>query len=236
MRIFHLQFRRGLLWLLFFFSAGTPALAQADGTPDSWSIDATVAVVSDYRFRGYSLSNHKPAVQPELWIAHESGLYAGFWGSNVADLGGDGIELDPSIGFATSYSSLEFDISATYYFYPGASEFNYVELSSKISAEAGPATMGIELGYAPAQDNVGGVDNRYASAFASVAIGSTQVSLDGTFGVEDGAFGDSKIDWSFGISADLAGFNLGLHYIDAARHGGSPLAEPTIVAAIAYTF
>jgi len=236
MRIFRKQLQRRLVWLLVCFSAGTPTSAQAEETLDNWSIDATVSAVTDYRFRGYSLSNHKPAVQPELWIAHKSGLYAGVWGSNVADLGGDGIELDPSIGYASSSGSLEFDISATYYFYPGASEFNYIELASKISTAAGPARVGIELGYAPAQDNIGGVDNRYASAFASVPLGSTQVSLDGTFGIEDGAFGDGKIDWSLGVSTKLRGFTLSAHYVDAARHGGSPLAEPTIIAAIAYTF
>jgi len=225
-----------VLCLLISFTLGTPSTAQVGDSADSWSVDAAVSVVSDYRFRGFSLNNERPAVQSELWIAHHTGVYTGVWGSNVADLGGDGIEFDPSIGFATSVGVLEIDIWTTYYLYPGASEFNYIEIGSKISTLVGPATIGLELGYAPSQDNIGGIDNRYASAFASAPLGATGITLEGAFGVEDGAFGDNKLDWSAGASTELKGFTLSAHYMDAARHAGSALADPTIVAAVRYSF
>ena len=175
-------------------------------------------------------------VQPELWLSHESGLYAGFWGSNVADLGGDDIEIDPAIGYAGSLGPVDVDLWAMWYLYPGASEYNYVEFGSEISASLGIATLGLELGYAPAQDNIGGVDNRYAAIKASAPLGATPLSIDGSFGVEDGAFGDNKLDWSLGLSAEVAGFELGAHYIDAARHGHDPLADATLVVSAKYSF
>lgn len=213
-----------------------PALAQDEKSGDVWSVDGAVTVVSDYRFRGFSLSDKDPAIQPELWVAHESGLYAGFWGSNVADLGGDDIEVDPAIGYAGSLGPVDVDVWAMWYLYPGASAYNYVEFGTDISASLGVAKIGVELGYAPAQDNIGGRDNTYAAIKGSMPIGATPLSLDGHFGVEDGAFGDNKLDWSVGLMAEIAGFEIGAHYIDAARVAHDPLADPTVVASVKYSF
>ena len=213
-----------------------PAMAQEEEAGDVWSVDGAVTVVSDYRFRGYSLNDKDPAVQPELWITHESGLYAGFWGSNVADLGGDDIELDPAIGYAGSLGPVDMDVWAMWYLYPGASAYNYVEFGADISASLGIATLGVELGYAPAQDHIGGIDNTYAAIKASMPLGATPLSIDGHFGVEDGAFGDNKLDWSLGLSAVIGSFELGAHYIDAARIAHDPLADATVVASVKFNF
>lgn len=213
-----------------------PAMAQEEEAGDVWSVDGAVTVVSDYRFRGYSLNDKDPAVQPELWITHESGLYAGFWGSNVADLGGDDIELDPAIGYAGSLGPVDMDVWAMWYLYPGASAYNYVEFGADISASLGIATLGVELGYAPAQDHIGGIDNTYAAIKASMPLGATPLSIDGHFGVEDGAFGDNKLDWSLGLSAEIGSFELGAHYIDAARIAHDPLADATVVASVKFNF
>ena len=215
---------------------GTPAIAQEGESGDIWSVDGAVTAVSDYRFRGYSLNDKDPAIQPELWVSHESGLYAGFWGSNVADLGGDDIEIDPAIGYAGSLGPVDLGVWVMWYLYPGAGAYNYAEFGADISASLGVATLGVELGYAPAQDHIGGVDNSYAAIRASIPLGATPLSIDGHFGIEDGAFGDSKLDWSLGLSAEIAGFELGAHYIDAARVAHDPLADATVVASVKYSF
>lgn len=215
---------------------GAPAMAQEGKSGDAWSVDGAVTVVSDYRFRGISLNDKNPAIQPELWVSHKSGLYAGFWGSNVADLGGDDIEVDPAIGYAGSLGPVDVDVRAMWYLYPDASAYNYVEFGADISASLGVATVGAELSYAPAQDNIGGVDNAYAAIKASLPIGSTPLSIDGHFGIEDGAFGDGKLDWSLGLSAEIAGFEIGARYIDAARAAQNPLADATVVASVKYSF
>ncbi len=90
-----------------------PASARAEEeSGGAWSIDGTVTLASDYRFRGYSLTDKKPAVQPELWVRHDSGLYAGFWGSNVSGLGGDDIEFDPAVGYSGSLGPVDVDLWA----------------------------------------------------------------------------------------------------------------------------
>src|SRR3546814_14373617 len=62
----------------------TPALAQEEAA-GPLTLSGGIAVTSDYRFRGISLSNEKVAVQPTLTVSHESGLYAGAWGSSLLE-------------------------------------------------------------------------------------------------------------------------------------------------------
>jgi len=73
--------------------AGAAAHAELSGT---------VGVVSDYDFRGISLSAKDPALQGSIDWAADSGFYAGAWASNIDY--GDGydgnIELDLYAGFA----------------------------------------------------------------------------------------------------------------------------------------
>ena len=132
-------------------AAATPAFAQDDEEAEEAdgpiTISGGIALVSDYRFRGVSLSDKDFAIQPTITISHESGLYVGAWASNIANNPGDDIELDIYAGFAGG-ETVTYDIGATYYVYPGASALNYVELIGKTGLPAiklvrGAAAAGI---------------------------------------------------------------------------------------------
>ena len=58
-----------------------PAPAPA---PEKSPITANVTVVNDYRYRGISQSNFKPAIQGGFDYAHESGFYIGNWNSSIS--------------------------------------------------------------------------------------------------------------------------------------------------------
>ena len=58
----------------------TPCLA--DGPVN---VSGTLTLVSDYRFRGISLSDEDPALQVSLAVDHESGYYGAVWGSTLDD-------------------------------------------------------------------------------------------------------------------------------------------------------
>jgi uncharacterized protein (TIGR02001 family) len=60
------------------------AFAQATPAPEASPVTANVTVVSDYRFRGISQSNFKPAIQGGFDYAHESGFYIGNWNSSIS--------------------------------------------------------------------------------------------------------------------------------------------------------
>jgi len=197
-----------------------PAFAQeaAEEAAGPVTLTGGVAVVSDYRFRGVSLSDKEFAVQPYLTVKHESGLYVGTWASNLADNAGDDVEVDLYAGFAGG-EEVTYDIGATYYVYPGVSSFNYLELTGKLGSTVGPATVGVQLSYVPSQDNTGNNDNIYFGTNAAIAIPNSPISIVGTMGIEDGAFtaGSEKVDWSLGLTAAVSGFTLGVSYVDANR-------------------
>jgi uncharacterized protein (TIGR02001 family) len=191
------------------------AAAQASGPI---TITGGAALVSDYRFRGVSLDNKKIAFQPFLTVKHESGLYAGLWGSNITANSGDDVEVDLYAGFAGG-DAVTYDIGATYYAYPGVSNINYIEMTGKLGTTVGPATVGAQVSYAPSQNNIGNQDNLYVATNATVALPNSPISIVGSVGLEDGAFtaGRSKLDWSLGLTAALKGFTVGASYVDTNR-------------------
>ena len=221
-------------------SLSMPAIAQDESEeeinegPGAITVSGGVAVVSDYRFRGVSLTNKDFAVQPALTVSHESGLYVGAWGSNVAPNGGDDAEVDLFAGFSGG-DGVTYDVGATYYLYPGASGFNYVELAGKLGTTIGPAQLGATVAYVPSQNNTGNQDNIYIAGNLGVGIPGTPVSLSASLGLEDGAFGNYKVDWSFGATAEVEGFTLGASYVDTSRFIGG-LGKAGVVFSVAYNF
>lgn len=215
-----------------------PAFAEETAEEEEASgpitISGGVTAVSDYRFRGVSLSDKDFAVQPTLTVTHESGLYLGVWGSNIADNGGDDIEVDLYGGFGGG-EAITYDIGATYYLYPGASDSNYVEFIGKLGTTVGPAELGATVAYTPSQENIGDEDNIYLGGSVGVGIPNTPVTVLATLGLEDGAFGDKKVDWSLGASVEVKGFTVGASYVDTNRFNEG-LSKAGAVISLGYSF
>ena len=116
----------------FTFADDEPAL------PFGFSFSGSAAVTTDYRFRGLTQTQNDPAVQAGFTLAHDSGLYLGLWGSNVDfGEGSPSLELDPSIGFATTLESFAskpvLDVGMVYYNYPSADDLNWLEFYGKLT-------------------------------------------------------------------------------------------------------
>lgn len=220
--------------------ASTAAMAQDDATEEAagtWEVDGEIGLNSDYRFRGISLSDKDPEVTAEFSVSHQSGLYAGVWASNVAlEDDADDLEIDLYAGYATDIGAVSIDVGAVYYLYPDFDDFNYVELVGSVGTAVGPGTVTLGVAYAPSQENLGDQDNTYVYISGELPIGESPLSLHGTFGIEDGAFGDNKKDWLVGVGYDLgSGFSAKLDYVDTAR-AYSDLGDATVVAGIAFAF
>src|SRR5688500_10708690 len=65
--------------------AATPAFADEAAAPSELTVTGNVALVTDYRFRGISLSGGDVAVQGSINVNHSSGLYVGTWASSLED-------------------------------------------------------------------------------------------------------------------------------------------------------
>ena len=103
------------------------ALAGSAATAHAGSTSGSVAVTSDYLFRGVSQTQRKPALQAGITWTADNGAYAGAWGSSISWLSDSDpavssqVELDGYAGFAGTFgdSGVGYDVGANYYWYPG---------------------------------------------------------------------------------------------------------------------
>ena len=89
----------------------------------------SVALTSDYLFRGVSQTATEPALQAGLEYSADAGFYAGAWGSNISWLSdlstppapiSSSLELDVYAGYRRKLGEhAALDVGAIGYFYPG---------------------------------------------------------------------------------------------------------------------
>lgn len=198
-----------------------PALAQEAEEESGWTVEWEAGVVSDYRFRGYSLSDEQPAAQGGVTVSAPNGLYAYGWASTIDEYGagadGEGaqVEVDLGFGYAASLAGFDLDVSAVRYVYPGGEDVDYWEIPVSASRSIGDWTLTIGGAYVPEQGNTGG-DNHYLFAGADWTLATERpITLSLLVGREDGAFADDKTDWSLGASTEVGPVELGVSWVDA---------------------
>jgi len=185
--------------------SSAPALAQ-DEPAKAVTVSGSVGLVSDYRFRGVSQSDKGLAVQGGITVTHESGFYAGTWGSNLGGwgrFGGSNMELDLFGGYSAALGEgTTVDVGLTWYMYPsGADTTDFAEPYVKLSHQFGPAKALLGVAYAPKQKALGTVcsdaactvfdpgdkgDNLYIWGDVSGAIPNTPVTVKAHLGYSDG--------------------------------------------------
>jgi uncharacterized protein (TIGR02001 family) len=201
-------------------AAAVAAVAPA-AHAQAWTLSGNIAVVSDYRFRGYSLSDEQPALQGGLDVSHADGWYAGVWASTIDEYGldedgeGASVELDFALGRAFTAFGYDWDVGIAAYTYPNGRDVSYLEIPISASRTIGDFTGTAGLAYAPAQENLGDEDNLYLFVGANLAPESWPVAVDATIGWEDGVFGDRKLDWTLSLARSFGPVTLALRYVDA---------------------
>ncbi|MGB3844544.1 MAG: TorF family putative porin [Sphingopyxis sp.] len=201
--------------------AAAPAAAQ-EVPGGGIDLSGGVDLVSDYRYRGLSLSDRDVAVQPTITISHDSGFYVGAWGSNI-DRGaayGD-VEVDLYGGYETEIASgTRLDVGLTYYWHLGGDKAfgpsDHGEATARLSYMLGPVEASGRVAYAWDQAALGSADNLYLNLGLSAGIPNTPVTLAASIGRSDGALapGGDYLDWSIGAKANFGRVALGLKYVD----------------------
>lgn len=207
-----------------------PDRAAAQANP--WTVEGTAGVVSDYRYRGYSLSGGDPAVQGGLTLTHASGLYGDIYLSSIEEYGlgadGDGAEVEVTLtgGWTGSITGFDLDVGISAYQYPDGSDVNYVEIPAQVGRSIGSWTWTVGAAYAPEQAALGDEDNRYVWGGADFAPEAWSVSLSATVGYEDGAYAPTgKTDWLIGASAPIGPVVIGLAWVDSDIDEGAVVAS-----------
>src|SRR5690606_25519954 len=135
------------LFSVFVASLSVPVCTFAQNAAESsapvHTFSANVSLVSDYRFRGFTQTNMRPALQGGFDYSLRSGFYAGNWNSNVTDdlFPGGNIEMDFYAGYSRDIGKTNIDAGILHYRYPGST-----------SAKGGPiynTELYVGLAYGP---------------------------------------------------------------------------------------
>ena len=200
-----------LLWAASASASWAADLALAKktetATDERPEVDVSVGLMSDYIYRGISLSERRPSA-----AGFVEGRWHGFYAStNVqsVDLPTQPVaEITWAAGYRWNWSEVKFDLGANYFWYPGefladgASSTSYWEFAFKAEREliADLLTVKPLVGYSP---NVSGTGawGAYAEATAEITLpklGEVEWQLNATAGY-----------WRFGnVSPMLGGFAL----------------------------
>jgi uncharacterized protein (TIGR02001 family) len=200
-----------------------PAVKAAEPTPEI-EISGNVSLVSDYRFRGISQTDLKPALQGGFDLAHKSGFYVGTWASSISEFtsfNGAGLEIDFYGGYASSVGDLGYDVGYLYYYYPGAED-----PSGGSKPNTGEVYLG--LSYGPVSLKTSYSTSRYFGIPQS--SGTLYYDLSASLPISDSVTFNAHVgyldlagkaagksisgsDYKVGLSADVGGFTLAADYV-----------------------
>ena len=195
-----------------------PSVAAAE-------VSANVGVVSNYFFRGVTQTQDSAAVQGGLDYAHESGFYAGTWGSTVDFDDGTSYELDLYAGYGGSIGDLGYDVGYVYYAYPDGDDLDFGEIYGSLTYSYLTAGLAYTVN-SQATGDTAAFDTGDLYYYAGVDVpfgesGYTGSLYYGYYTFENDS-STNELDyghWSAGLSKDAGdfgsfGFNLEMADID----------------------
>ena len=185
------------------FAADTPTDPEDAGNP----IAANVTIVNDYRYRGISQSNFKPAIQGGFDYAHDSGFYIGNWNSSISWVGDNAylatgksvsapIEMDFYAGFKKEFIGEGFasDFGILQYYYPTSGLTTTANMVNPNSTEIyaaqnftfGPVTGFAKVSYALTSlfGNVNSQGSYYPDLTLNYDTGVWGLALNGHIGYQ----------------------------------------------------
>lgn len=187
----------------FKYAVAVGALAMCGSAAAEFA--ANIGATSNYVWRGVTQTDDAAAISGGLDYAHDSGVYAGLWASNV-DFGDDTTaEVDLYAGFANELGNgLGYDFGLLYFAYPGSNdEIDFLEVVGALSF--GPVTAGVNYTVYKEDDDADENDVYYHIS-ASTEVAPTW-SLGATIGYYDF---DSGVEYTHGqVDITKGAGNLG---------------------------
>jgi len=246
-----------LLTSLILVALAVPSVAMAE---DASPFSANVGLTTDYLVRGISQTSGNPAIQGGIDYAHESGFYAGVWGSNmswITDFGATGsasMELDTYAGFSNSFAEdFTYDVGFIRYNYLGT----YTPLAPAVKADTDEIYGSLGYKWFTAKYSYGlgkfltvadAKGTNYLELNASVPVADSGFTVDAHVGKQTykgtSAVPATYSDFKLGVSKDLGGYTFTLAYSDtnAPKNGfyttgaGQDLARATGVLSVSRSF
>ena len=205
--------------MLRLFAVAVLVLAAVPG----WAqVSGQIALASDYRFRGISLTDG-PALEASLSYDHSTGLFAGLFASNV-DVPQSGVGVQAYGGYARRWGDARaWDVGIVGYVYPsspGGTRYDFAEVFAGVTLER----VGLRL-YASNDYYGSGDPSLYAAGSAGFPLTAWL-----TLGVHLGILGvwpqagqdagaQTRLDGRIGLTAQAAGFTIDLSVVGTDAHG-----------------
>ena len=170
--------------------------------PEGFEVSSEATFTSNYIFRGQSSSADRPAVQQDIVVDHESGLFAGLFGSSFNSSTAD-LEAQYSVGYKSSLDDLfEYEVAIVYYDVLGSGTEEAI-FNGDAEAEV---TIGYEL------NELGSVDAHVAYGLGDDGALYYAVNYNSTFDatVKLGSLEDVglHVDVNYDV-LNISGYNLG---------------------------
>ncbi|CAN5142735.1 TorF family putative porin [soil metagenome] len=219
-----------ILAAAFATAAFAPIAASAQEAAADWTFTGNAGLFSDYKFRGFTQTNYKPAFQGGFDLAHSSGLYVGNWNSNVEQglFNGATLEMDFYGGYKGTIGDFSYDIGNIYYYYPGSGSNGTQRIRNDevyVGGGYGPISAKVyysltkffELGNPPNGDKADTKGSYYIDVSAAQPLddfGAVGWGLNAHVGYQKvekykDAFDvphDSVVDWKIGVTKDFSGW------------------------------
>jgi uncharacterized protein (TIGR02001 family) len=220
-------------------------IAPAPLPAEDFAVTGDVTATTDYMFRGTSQTMSGAALQGSLGIAHDSGLSAWIWGSNVDFVADgdpdDGARVEMDLAFAYEHALSE-RLAATV----GRNEYLFPGVDAGIGYDYGEWWAGLSL---DGRHHVSAFHSR--SVFGSgepgwYVVAGTAIELPANVSLEvalghaglNHALGDSYRHVELKLSGDIHAFawSLAVHATDESAKAlfGKSLVEPRVVLSVTY--
>lgn len=198
----------------------TPAIAGP--------LKADLAMRSDYRNRGLSMTARRPVLQGNFTLDLPQGTYALLAVSPFRNEG-RGVEAVVGGGITRRWNGTEFSLSGSASLYPGQWRDNLFEVGVSATRPIGPVECSVAFTYAPPQRSTGHGHNLYSAASARLPLGHGPFALRGAIGLESGALGHGKRDWAIGADVQALGVTLGADWVDSGKTAADPMGRGALV-------
>ena len=185
-------------------------------------LTATVSAVSDYRFRGVSLSQQKPAGQVNIGYDDASGWYAGLFGSTVELTGSSPTigQVVPYLGVAKSVGGgFHWDTGADYSAFSDGSGYDYGEVYTGIASRG----FNVRVHYSPNYFGLargsfyGEMNGSHRLADGLVLLGHSGVLVPANRGDDQYTqyppSARDPVDVRAGLGFEVAGFKMQLAWV-----------------------
>jgi uncharacterized protein (TIGR02001 family) len=240
------------LGILLAIPLGIPVQANA---ADWGSISGSLAIASDYRFRGVSQSNLRPAPQAELDWNGPNDWTASAWASRIdfQDHQNTSIELDLSLDKRFQWGDTSLDVEALYHAYPdhhpiaGGVRYSAFEAIATVSHTWGRFSASGAVAWSP--DNVGETGTGWDVEGAMHYALCEWLTIGGTAGRQWVQEWNKRMGagypydyWDAGLTAHRGNLSLDLRYVGTTLNGrqclltfgGSHWCQAGLVTSLSY--